>query len=107
MLFAHVQSTQGQIVSSNEVVYPFAFKGIKANVVYKYTLAGLSQDVVLLEQLPSPATFGLSSNCVLQVLTEFTHAPTPVIRTAPARRQRPRRRRPMRPWIPWTLGQCG
>ncbi|MDE3066632.1 MAG: hypothetical protein KGJ60_03675 [Verrucomicrobiota bacterium] len=84
VLIAQVQDSQGQIISSNEVVYGDCFQGLKANVVYKYTRAGLSQDVVLLEQPPSPQSLGLSStSCVLQVLTEFTEAPTPVIQTAP------------------------
>jgi hypothetical protein len=85
VLIAEVQNSQGQIVSSNEVLYPDAFKGVKASVLYKYTLAGLEQDVILLTQLPSPESFGLSStSCVLQVLTEFTAAPVPTIRTLPS-----------------------
>ncbi|MDE3068896.1 MAG: hypothetical protein KGJ60_15290, partial [Verrucomicrobiota bacterium] len=85
VLIAQVHDSQGQIVGSNDVVYPDCFQGLKANVVYKYTLAGLSQDVVLLEQPPSPESFGLSAtSCVLQVLTEFTEAPVPVIRNVAA-----------------------
>lgn len=81
VLIATVQDSQGQIVSSNEVLYPDAFKGVKASVLYKYTLAGLEQDVILSAQPPSPENFGLSSaSSVLQVLTEFTAAPTPTIR---------------------------
>jgi Bacterial Ig domain len=84
VLIAEIKDSQGQIVDSNQVVYADAFQGVKANVRYTYTRAGLEQDVVLLAQPPSPETFGLSStSCVLQVLTEFTQAPTPAIRTPP------------------------
>ncbi|MDE3100331.1 MAG: hypothetical protein KGJ88_12745, partial [Verrucomicrobiota bacterium] len=84
VLIGQVQDSQGQIVGSNQVVYPDAMSGVRVNVAYRYTKAGLSQDVVLLTQLPSPESFGLSStSCVLQVLTEFSQAPTPVIQTVP------------------------
>ena len=82
VLIAEVQDSQGQIVGSNQVIYSDAFKGLKASVRYQYTRAGLEQDVVLLEQPPSPESLGLfSTSSVLQVVTEFTAAPTPVIRT--------------------------
>ncbi|MDE3066945.1 MAG: hypothetical protein KGJ60_05265, partial [Verrucomicrobiota bacterium] len=84
VLIAQVHDSQGQIVGSNQVVYPDAFQGVQANVKYVYTRAGLEQDIVLLEQPPRPESLGLSStSCVLQVLTEFTSAPTPVIQTPP------------------------
>lgn len=84
VLIAQIQNSRGRIVGSNEVVYPDAFKGVNASVLYKYTLAGLEQDIVLQTQLPSPAKFGLSGSTVLQVLTEFTQAPTPTIKAAAA-----------------------
>ncbi|MBU6409977.1 MAG: hypothetical protein KGR98_06280, partial [Verrucomicrobia bacterium] len=82
VLIGQVQDSQGQIVGSNQVVYPDAMSGVRVNVAYRYTKAGLSQDVVLLTQLPAPESFGLSStSCVLQVLTEFSQASAPVIQT--------------------------
>jgi hypothetical protein len=85
VLIAEVQDSQGQIVSSNQVVYPNAFQGLSANVRYCYTRAGLEQDVILLTQLPTPESFGLSAtSCVLQVLTEFTNPPAPVIQASPS-----------------------
>ncbi|MGH7953076.1 MAG: hypothetical protein ACREFE_14330, partial [Limisphaerales bacterium] len=83
VLIAEIKDCQGQIVHSNQVIYADAFNGISANVKYIYTKAGLEQDVILLASPPSPETFGLSStSSVLQVLTEFTSAPTPVIHVA-------------------------
>ena len=80
VLIAEVKDCQGQIVNSNQVIYADAFNGISGNVRYRYTRAGLEQDVILLAQLPTPESFGLSStSSVLQVLTEFTSAPTPDI----------------------------
>ncbi len=86
VLIAQAQDSQGQIVNGNQVLYTNAFQGVRANVRYACTKAGLSQTIVFLAQPPPPEAFGLSSaSCVLQVLTEFTAAPTPVIRTWPAR----------------------
>ncbi|HZT22115.1 MAG TPA: Ig-like domain-containing protein, partial [Verrucomicrobiae bacterium] len=82
VMIAEIKDCQGQIVGSNQVLYTDAFNGVSANVRYTYTKAGLEQDVVLLKQPPVPETFGLSSaTTVLQVLTEFSAAPQPQIRT--------------------------
>jgi len=80
VLIARIKDSQGQIVNSNQIVYPDAFAGVAANVRYTYTKAGLEQDVVLLAQPPRPEAFGLSSSSsVLQILTEFTSSPAPTI----------------------------
>lgn len=80
VLIAQVKDCQGQIVSSNQVLYLNAFNGVQANARYRYTRAGLEQDVILLAQPPAPESFGLSSgSSVLQLLTEFTSAPAPNI----------------------------
>lgn len=50
VLIAQVKDCQGQIVNSNQIIYSDAFVGVRANVRYTYTRAGLEQDVVLLAQ---------------------------------------------------------
>ena len=85
VVIAEVTDCQGEIVGSNQVVYANAFNGVNANVCYTYTKAGLEQDVILLEQPPTPESFGLSSaSSVLQVITEFTSAPTPTVTASTA-----------------------
>ena len=82
VLIAETKDCQGQIVGSNQVIYLDAFDGVTANARFRYTLAGLEQDVILLSQPPPAEAFGLSStSSVLQVWTEFTAAPTPIVRT--------------------------
>jgi hypothetical protein len=75
------QDSIGQVLPSlNQVLYTNAFAGVNGDVLYNHTLAGFEQDVVLRQQLPPPASYGLTgSNIWLQVWTEFTAAPTPQI----------------------------
>jgi alpha-tubulin suppressor-like RCC1 family protein len=80
VLFAELQDTTGQLVTNNQVVYPNAFTDSDADVRYTYTRAGLEQDIVVQQQLPAPATYGLNPDTTwLQVWTEFTDPPTPGI----------------------------
>lgn len=76
---ATLQDSPGAIHPPNEVVYANAFKELKADLRYTYRLNGLEQDVILREQPPSPADFGLDPDeTTLVVLTEFVAAPEPV-----------------------------
>jgi len=65
-------------------VYADAFDGgFKADVVYRNTKAGIEQNILIHEQLPSPDSFGLNpANTRLQVMTEFVNPPTPQITQA-------------------------
>lgn len=82
VLFAELQDTTGQLVTSNQVVYPNAFGGCDADVRYTYTLAGIEQDIVVQQQLPNPSAYSLNPDTTwLQVWTEFTDPPTPTIET--------------------------
>ncbi len=89
VLIAQIKDCQGQIVGRNQVVYADAFNGASVSVRYRYTKAGLEQDVILTKQLAAPPeVFGLSStSSVLQVLTEFTSAVPPLIKTNAASAQ--------------------
>ncbi len=86
VLIAQLKDSTGQIVGqgSNQVIYADAFNGgFKADVVYHNTKAGFEQDIVLREQPPSPAAFGLNpATTHLQVITEFLDAPVAQVRQA-------------------------
>jgi len=63
---------------------PDAFTDFKADVRYTYSRAGVEQDIILREQPPSPASFGLSPQTTrLQVWTEFYDPPAPQITADP------------------------
>jgi hypothetical protein len=77
VLIAQLKDSVGEIVGSNEVVYPDAFTGLKADLRYTYTHAGFEQEVILREQPPTPGSFGLSK-ARMQLLTEFFDTATPL-----------------------------
>ena len=55
VLLAQLQDCSA-VISSNQLTYENAFSNLTADLVYKYRKAGMSQDVVLRQQLPpSPA----------------------------------------------------
>ena len=81
VLLAQLQSSVGQVVRSNQVVYTNAFAGVHADVRYTHRRSGFEQDIVIREQLPSPAAYGLSpATTRLQVWTEFISPPAPQIK---------------------------
>jgi hypothetical protein len=78
VLIAVLTNSIGQLLGTNQVIYPNAFAGLNADLLYTYTKAGFEQDVVLHEQPPAPATLGLDPDTAkVQVLTEFLNSPTP------------------------------
>jgi hypothetical protein len=79
VLIAELKSSTGELVGANQIIYPDAFTDFKADLRYTYTKAGFEQDFVLLEQPPSPETYGLNPQTArLQVLTEFLSTSEPV-----------------------------
>ena len=78
VLIAVLTNSPGYLVGANQVIYPDAFTGVKADLLYVYTKAGLEQDIILRAQPPDPAAFGLNPRTTrLQVLTEFFYPPQP------------------------------
>jgi hypothetical protein len=78
VLIAELKVSVGQVVGSNEIIYPDAFTDFKADLRYTYTKAGFEQDIVLREQPPVPQAYGLNPQTArLQVLTEFFNSPEP------------------------------
>lgn len=76
VLIAQIQDSQGEFISANQVLYPNAFSGVKADVRYTYKKGSFEQDVILREQPPTPESLGLNSGTTeIQVLTEFINPP--------------------------------
>src|SRR5437867_3466480 len=66
--------------TGDEVIYPDAFSDFQADVIYQNRVDRLEQMVILRQQLPSPAVWGLSEeSSFFQVLTEFIDPPEPKI----------------------------
>jgi hypothetical protein len=80
LFLATLTNAVGELAGSNQVIYPNAFSGLKADLRYTYTRAGFEQDVILRQQPPTPETLGLNPDTArLQVLTEFFSPPEPAI----------------------------
>jgi hypothetical protein len=76
---ARLRNSEGVLSASNEVLYANAFSNIVADVRYLNSRAGLEQDVILRERLPSPLDSNLDpETALLEVWTEFVEAPEPV-----------------------------
>jgi hypothetical protein len=81
VMIAEIASSEGQLLKTgNEVLYPSAFTDIAADLLYVNAVSGFEQLVILREQLPSPAEWGLDpETTLLQVITEFINPPVPQI----------------------------
>ncbi|HEY4414521.1 MAG TPA: hypothetical protein VGO57_02425, partial [Verrucomicrobiae bacterium] len=76
VLIAGVQDSAGELTSSNQVLYPDAFDGVKADVQYTYKRGSFEQDVILREQPPEPEAYGMNPETTeLEVMTEFIDPP--------------------------------
>ncbi|MBM3878133.1 MAG: hypothetical protein FJ387_00165 [Verrucomicrobia bacterium] len=56
---AKFKGGEAQLTSANRLVYPDAFEGARADLVFVYRRAGLAQEVVLRSRPPGPESFGL------------------------------------------------
>jgi len=80
VFLAVLTNSTGYLISSNQVVYPNAFAGIKADLLYNYTREGLTQDLILRQRPPAPEDYQMDSrNTRLQLLTEFFNPPPPQV----------------------------
>ena len=74
-----LQESEGAIVAPNGVLFTNSFSNVNADILYTYTKAGLSQDIVLRQAPPAPDAYGLSdATSVLQVYTEWINTAEPV-----------------------------
>jgi hypothetical protein len=60
VMIGWIQNSTGQLITSNQVLYANAFRGIKADVRYTYRKGNFEQDVILRQQPPDPAALGLN-----------------------------------------------
>ena len=80
VFIAELKDSEGMVVGNNQVIYPDAFTGFKADLVFTYTKSGFEQDIILRAQPPTPESLGLNpATARLQVLTEFFSPPQPAI----------------------------
>ena len=87
VLIAEIQDSQGQLISANQVLYPDAFKGVKASIRYSYKKSSFEQDVILEEQPLAPEAYGMSSETTeLVVMTEFLNAPAATVKERKAQK---------------------
>jgi hypothetical protein len=71
----------GSIVEPNQVLYSNAFSNVTADILFTYTKAGLSQDIVLRQAPLPPDAYGLNdATSTLQVYTEFFTSVQPQVR---------------------------
>lgn len=76
VMIAQVKDSQGELIAANQVLYPNAFTGVKADVRYTYKKGGFEQDVILRAQPPNPEAYGLDpATTEIEVLTEFLNPP--------------------------------
>jgi hypothetical protein len=89
VLIAELTNSMGELLpSGNQVIYPNAFNGVSADIVYTYRKSGFESDVVFRGRIPSPEEWGMSSSQTrLQLLTEWFDAPEPEKETRSARRK--------------------
>ncbi|MCW5556978.1 MAG: hypothetical protein KIT22_03950, partial [Verrucomicrobiae bacterium] len=83
VLFAPIKSSDGWLVGDRQLVYPEAFEGTRADVRYTYQRGSFAQDIIIRESLPDSRKYGLHPETTrLEVWTEFTQAPEPVLTMA-------------------------
>lgn len=79
VLLASLKDSDGELLSSHQVIYRDAFDDVDADVIYTYTAYSIEQNIILREQLPSPTQLGLDpENTYLSVMTEFIQPPEPL-----------------------------
>lgn len=75
---AKLKHSTGLLVSSNKVLYPDAFTGVKADLVMTYRRGGFESDLVFRQSPPAPHAYGLDdAGSTLQLFTEFFNTAEP------------------------------
>jgi len=78
VLIAQIKHSIGELISSNQVMYPDAFTDFKADLLCTYRKSGFECDVIFREQPPTPETYGLNSSAsTVQLFTEFFNTADP------------------------------
>ncbi|HEY1790221.1 MAG TPA: hypothetical protein VGJ73_18900 [Verrucomicrobiae bacterium] len=78
VMITQLQDSTATITSPNTLVYMNAFSNLAADIRYIYKKSGMSQDIILRQNPPSPAEYGLNpATTRLEVVTEFFDPPPP------------------------------
>ncbi len=79
VLLGTVTNSLGQLVKSNQVLYPDIFhgSGFRADLLTTVRKSGFESDMVFREQIPDPASLGLGANACVELLTEWFNTPEP------------------------------
>lgn len=72
---AETKDSIGQLVDRNTIVWADAFDDVKADIRIKVALDGFENDVIISEQLPDPALFGLNQSTRLEVWHQVLKRP--------------------------------
>lgn len=83
-LISGMQDCSAELVSPNQIVYKNAFQSIRADVRLTYTHGAAENDVILLEEPPSPDAYKLNSTngtIFLEIWHEYINPPTPQLKT--------------------------
>jgi hypothetical protein len=82
---AQLKDSEGELVAVDEVLYPDAFEGASADILYKNRIDGMEQNIVLKAQLPDPQEWGMNpATTYLGVFTELYGPPTPELQDLPS-----------------------
>jgi hypothetical protein len=84
LLIGVITNSQGELLNDSQVIYPEAFQGVCANVVYSLDRSSFAQDVEFTGRVV-PADYGFPTNhpVRLQIWTEFYGIPVPDILKQP------------------------
>ncbi|MBI4326532.1 MAG: hypothetical protein HY674_14895 [Chloroflexi bacterium] len=75
---AESQDSIGELVDRNVIIYPKCFDSIRGAIRVKVTIRSLENDVILWEQIPDPALYGLNpATCQLEVWHQVVSGPEP------------------------------
>ena len=81
VVIAQLQDSTGTLISANQVLYQNAFDGINADVRYTYKKGSFEQDIILRNQPPDPALFGMNpATTEIMVMTKFIDPPVETIK---------------------------
>ena len=76
ILFSATKESIGQLHPPHTIIYPDAFENVAADIRYRYRKIGLSQDIILRQQVELPPGFNPTST-ILEIWTEFLTPPEP------------------------------
>ena len=85
LVIGTLTNCSGALIASNQVIYPSAFSGVCADIVYTLDRGSFQQDVVLTGNV-DPVSYGFPSNSTrIQIITEFYNPPEPEVMRRPIR----------------------